>query len=267
MEARGVLAEHSFTELLNLLEWFNRRGPIPTIIGGWAVFFYNSYLGSVDIDLVGYSMGGMFDQVIAGFERSQGYEEITMGPVGLGKSYRRRVVVDGDTVGFVEIDACSYESDLRVFHEDDDKELPYSLCSREGYTSHVDLGNGLEAFIPRKPLLFLYKLKAFRDRSYDLRMRGASLSVARREWLRAKRDKDGSDMIALLDPEPSRYSVEEAFDVGLFEEIVEEFDLYFALDSVGQLPYLRDSLEMYPKAKRDDVLEWVDLMSSQVSNG
>ena len=91
--------------------------------------------------------------------------------------------------------------------------------------------------------------------------------MARREWLRAKRDKDGSDMIALLDPEPGRYSVEEAFDVGLFEEIVEEFDLYFALDSVGQLPYLRDSLEMYPKAKRDDVLEWVDLMSSQVSNG
>lgn len=36
-------------------------------MGGF--FFYNSYLGSVDIDLVGYSMGGMFDQVIAGFER------------------------------------------------------------------------------------------------------------------------------------------------------------------------------------------------------
>ena len=28
-------------------------GPIPTIIGGWTVYFYNSYFGSIDIDIVG----------------------------------------------------------------------------------------------------------------------------------------------------------------------------------------------------------------------
>jgi len=58
MEQRRILADHSYRELLSLLDWFYLHGPIPIIIGGWAVFFYNSYLGSVDIDLVGPSMGG-----------------------------------------------------------------------------------------------------------------------------------------------------------------------------------------------------------------
>jgi hypothetical protein len=48
-----VLAEESYKELLNLLDWFSHFSLVPTLIGGWAVFIYNSYFGSVDIDLVG----------------------------------------------------------------------------------------------------------------------------------------------------------------------------------------------------------------------
>lgn len=70
MKQKRILAEHSYNEIIDLLNWYKRRGPIPTIIGGWAVYFYNSYLGSVDIDLVGYSMGGMFDELLSTFERS-----------------------------------------------------------------------------------------------------------------------------------------------------------------------------------------------------
>jgi len=58
LERKRILAEHSYRELLSLLDWFYLHGPIPIIIGGWAVFFHNSYLGSADIDLVGPSMGG-----------------------------------------------------------------------------------------------------------------------------------------------------------------------------------------------------------------
>jgi len=123
MSRRG-LAEHSYAELLKLLDWFKRRGPIPTIIGGWAVYFYNSYLGSVDIDLVGYSMGGMFDQVLAGFERSQGYELVSTGPLPFDRSYQKPVEDNGNLIGYIEIDACTFESDPRVFQEDEEKELP-----------------------------------------------------------------------------------------------------------------------------------------------
>lgn len=161
-------------------------------------------------------------------------------------------------MGFIEIDACSYESDPRVFHENELKELPYNLCSRKGYTSHINLGNGLQANIPKKSLLFLYKLKAFRDRSHDLRIKGATLPVTRREWLSVKRDKDGSDMIALLDPKPTSYSINEEFDIKLFKKTVKEFDLYFTLDTLNQLPYLNNSLENYPNATSDDVFNWVE---------
>ena len=37
-----VLAEESYKELLNLLNWFSNFSFIPTLIGGWAVFVYNS---------------------------------------------------------------------------------------------------------------------------------------------------------------------------------------------------------------------------------
>ena len=260
MALRNVLARHSFEELLSLLDWFTRRGPIPTIIGGWAVYFYNSYLGSVDIDLVSYSMGGMFDQLLLDFERSQGYEEVKTSPLGLGTSYRRPVLEGGRVVGYVEIDACTFESDPRVFHEDERKELPYELCGRRGLLTRVDLDGGREAYIPVKPLLFLYKLKAFRDRGHDLRTRGAVLSASRREWLRSKWVKDGSDMMAILDPEPETSVVEQVFDTDMFWSIVDEYDLRFCLDAVKRLPSLNESKALYPFADEAEISEWVEIL-------
>jgi len=258
MEQRHILADHSYNELISLLEWYKKRGPIPTIIGGWAVYFYNPYLGSVDIDLVGYSMRGMFDQILTMFERSQGYEETTTGPMGLGKTYRKRVTENNSTVGFIEIDACTYESDPKVFHEDQNKELPYNLCSRQGYTTHIDLGDGLEAYIPNKSLLFLYKLKAYRDRTHDLQTKRVTLSATRREWLRAKIDKDGSDMIALLDPKPQNYIVQQSFDQTLYKKTIDEFDLHFALETIKKLPNQSNSLNNYPNATSKNVQDWIE---------
>lgn len=58
MASYEVLADESYSELLSILEWFSHFSLIPTLIGGWAVFVYNSYFGSVDVDLVGPSMSG-----------------------------------------------------------------------------------------------------------------------------------------------------------------------------------------------------------------
>ena len=48
METRQILAEPSRAQALII--WFHHRGPIPVIIGGWAVYFHNSYLGSYTIN-------------------------------------------------------------------------------------------------------------------------------------------------------------------------------------------------------------------------
>jgi hypothetical protein len=130
------------------------------------------------------------------------------------------------------------------------------LCARPGLRTSLRLDDRLEALIPRKPLLFLYKLKALRDRAHDLRTRGPVLSPARREWLRAKWIKDGSDMIALLDPDPRRCNIREEFEEGLFREVVEEYGLHFCLESVRNLPRMRESLDLYHDADASEVSEW-----------
>jgi len=258
LEGRKILAEHSYSELEALLIWFHHQGPTPIIIGGWAVYFYNSYLGSVDIDIVGRSMGGQFDNLLESFERERSYEAVAQDPLGLTGSFRKPVKMDGAVKGYIEVDACTYESDPRTFHENPDKELPYELCSHPRLETVVRLGSHLEAFIPVKSLLFLYKLKAFRDRGHDLRTKGHILSSAKRAWLQAKRMKDGSDLIALLDPEPRRFTVRQDFDRDVFHEIIEEYGLEFCLESVRNLPRLRDSLNLYPDADASKVSEWVE---------
>jgi hypothetical protein len=45
-----VQAEESYKELLRFLRYYRNFGT-PIIIGGWAVYFYNPYFGSVDIDV------------------------------------------------------------------------------------------------------------------------------------------------------------------------------------------------------------------------
>ncbi|RLI09764.1 hypothetical protein DRO42_03450 [Candidatus Bathyarchaeota archaeon] len=259
-----ILSEASYQEFLALLDWFYLKGPIPIIIGGWAVFFYNSYLGSVDIDLVGPSMGGLFYEALESYEIAHGYEEVRRGLLGLERVCRKPIIKDGELHGYVEIDACTYESNQSGFHENPDIKLPYALCADPKLRRSVELGERREAFIPKKPLLFLYKLKALRDRAYDLRVRGAVMSAERRAWLQSKWSKDGSDLIALLDPEPRRYVVEEQFDFNLLKRLIETQGLEFALSSVKELPNMRSSLDRYHNAEREEVEEWVNNLLSKI---
>jgi hypothetical protein len=256
VEQRRILAEYSYQELLSLLDWFYFHGPIPIIIGGWAVYFYNSYLGSVDIDLIGPSMGGLFDNTLEGFERSQRYEAVTTDPLGLQTSFRKPVMEKGEIVGHVQIDACTYEQDTAGFHEDPKRKLPYALCADASLLSHLKLDMRREAYVPKKPLLLLYKLKALRDRRHDLRTKGPILSSEKRNWLRDKWIKDGADLIALLDPQPRSCMITEELDVDLLSLIVEKHSLQFALESLTELHNMDEALNLYRNASREQVRDW-----------
>ena len=59
-------------------------------------------------------------------------------------------------------------------------------------------------YVPSRALLILYKVKARRDRSFDIKSKGAVLNPSRLEWLRGKAIKDGADIIALLDDQNRR---------------------------------------------------------------
>lgn len=264
MEHREILAERAYDELLDLLLWFHHQGPVPIIIGGWAVYCYNSYIGSVDIDLVGPSMGGLFDATLEGFERERGYTQVTTGPLYLGASFRKPIVESGRLRGYMEIDACTYEADRRVFKENTAKELPYEICQREGMLTSVSLGPNCEAYIPNKALLFLYKLKALRDRQHDLEEQVAVMSQERAEWLRAKIVKDGSDLISLLDPNPGPRIIEQKMDSVILRELIIEFDLAFCIESIKSLPTMNLSLRQYRNVDQQNVNEWVTSLINEI---
>jgi len=63
-----VTVRESYNELVSFLRYFRHHGTL-VVIGGWAVYFYNPYYGSVDIDVVGPSMNGSFDEIIEAYER------------------------------------------------------------------------------------------------------------------------------------------------------------------------------------------------------
>lgn len=262
-----VLAEHSYEELLNLLEWFSSFSLIPVLIGGWAVFAYNSYFGSVDIDLVGWNMGGHFLEIIERYERSHGYEEVKSPGLGIECAYRKPITEHNRVYGYVEIDVCTFEADTGSFHEDATKKLPYALCSAPELLRKVTPNEKRPravVYVPRKSLLFLYKLKAFRDRTFDLRTRGAVMNVERLEWMRTKLEKDGADLIALLNPKPERYMIKDDLNFGLLKQLLEKQNLQFALESVKRLPTLRRSINRHTSIDQGTIQKWVSLFFKKI---
>ncbi|MHB1868684.1 MAG: hypothetical protein ACYCPP_07030 [Nitrososphaerales archaeon] len=84
------------------------------------------------------------------------------------------------------------------------KRLPYSLCERAGYRKQVAISRDCICYVPSRALLTLFKVKAKRDRFFDIKTKGATMNPSRLEWLRGKVIKDGSDIIALLEDKSGR---------------------------------------------------------------
>jgi len=203
----------SYKELVSFVRYFRHFGT-PVIIGGWAVFFYNPYYGSVDIDVVGPSVNGTFDETIESYERSNDYvitkQDLLGTEIVASKTILSRT---GKKIGDMEIDACTYEQPgVAEFHEDRSKTLPYALCGESGRTQEVRIAQDCVCYVPIKPLLTLFKVKARRDRSYDIATKGSTIGASKLAWLKSKAIKDGSDIIALLDPASRKAALEDRMD-------------------------------------------------------
>ena len=265
MSNREILAENSYEELIKLGHHYAHYGPIPNVIGGWAVYFYNSYYGSVDIDIVGPTLDGRQMFILTDFQGHYDYKEVYKDELGIEKSFSKPIY-DGDRhIGDIEIDACTYEEEFNKFHEDQSKRLPYDLCDRNELRVQLSLSKtekNNRIFIPNKSLLLLYKIKAFRDRSYDVENRRAIIAAEKFTWLEGKVVKDGSDIIALLDPNPERFEVEQKIDPIIVKELVEEYDLSFMLDTLETIYTEKESLGLYPNSNEEKVAKWArDLLS------
>lgn len=179
--------------------------------------------------------------------------------MGLEVTSRKPVIQNGKIIGYMEIDACTFEDPKpSSFHEDPNKQLLYSLTAKRQYQREVKLEEAAICYIPSKPLLLLYKIKAARDRAYDLKTRGTIMEPAKAERLRGKVTKDRADILALLDPNPSKYVIKESFNTDTFYGLVKRFKLEFTLTTITQLPTYRDSIQLYsPNLNVKQIQEWI----------
>lgn len=191
------LLEKAHDEFINFVTWMNEKiGHYPMIIGGWAVYTYNPYYGSRDIDVV-FIGRGIFQRVINLYMAASGY---TLKARGLFETVFEKDIKTKTGVSSINIDACSKE-DKNIFKEEKNRELPWDLAFKNSNT--IELRKGIFYFVPEPSLLFLYKLKAMRDRTYDLR---EAQGLERRRYLEGKIFKDKADSVALLDPK-NKYKV------------------------------------------------------------
>jgi len=246
----------SYQELITFVRHFRHFGT-PVIVGGWAVYFYNPYYGSVDIDVVGPSHRGAFDEIIEGYERSHGYEILQQDALGTEITASKPIYSKGGKrIGDMEIDACTYErTSASQFHEDGSKSLSYSLCEREGCKKEVRIARDCVCYVPSKALLALFKVKARRDRSYDIRTKGATMNEARLAWLRGKVAKDGSDIIALLDPKDRGAILKDVMDYTQISALASEFDLTdLVTDTLQEVLKDGGALSLYGRSVETAVL-------------
>jgi len=150
----------------------------------------------------------------------------------------------------MEIDACTYErTSASEFHEDSSKSLPYSLCDRDSCRREARIARETVCYVPSKALLALFKVKARRDRSYDIRTKGATMNPSRLAWLRGKVAKDGSDIIALLDPRDRGAHLKDVIDYAQIHALAVEFGLMdLVTDTLQEVVTDRGSLTLYGRS-------------------
>jgi len=249
MKVRGPpLIKTSFDELVSFVGHYRHHGT-PIIIGGWAVWLYNPYFGSVDIDVVGPSYRGEFYRIIEEYEHTHGYQIVSKDLLGVEAVASRPIFSKGKKIGEMEIDACSYEqTGASQFHEDESLTLPYSLCDDNGNKREVRIRPDCVCYVPSKALLAMFKIKAYRDRSYDIRTKRGTMDPARFAWLQGKVAKDATDIIALLDPRKRGGLIADKMDYKQLKQIAKSRDLEVVVtNTLNQVLSSREALASYGK--------------------
>ncbi|MBX8643077.1 MAG: hypothetical protein KIY10_10945 [Thermoplasmata archaeon] len=186
----------------------HRRAHPAVLIGGWAVFAFNAYYGSVDIDLVTSSNSKKF--IYNMLTKRLNYHKQSS-EFGFHSIYRP------SPAGRIVVEFASREEDF--WFEGRREKLDFNILNGNCIVREFQ---DLRATIPNREVLFLMKLKAAYDRSARLE-NGTSPDPP---WERGKVEKDRSDIIALVD-------TNDALNLKLLKEYLDKFPfLLKTLESV-----------------------------------
>ena len=213
------------------------------------MYSYNPYIGSFDIDCLGAI--DLFEAQLNLYMSTNGYvlePESSFGSAS--ESWVKIVTAQGTRIGEIRIDACDFEFP-NTFAENPKKVLPYALCTNPDMIERRQV-DGASFYVPVKELLFLYKAKAARDRDHFIK--NGSLTGQTLQWYQGKRDKDYSDLVALLDP---RYSALNGSNIG---NIIRRNSLSFMIDTLSTLPH-QTGVEDYCRrrsVRKTDLDSWTE---------
>ncbi|HSD58341.1 MAG TPA: hypothetical protein VLB04_09180 [Methanotrichaceae archaeon] len=214
-------------ELIEIFRWVharekNERYPITVLVGGWAVYSYNQWYGSVDIDLVTNSRTRQHLMKYLRDEREFVHQRDEMAPTTVVRNIQEgKILID---FGSRE-DICRFEGRI--------EECPFSLL--DGRTIAREIGAGFPVTVPEQTLLMIFKLKAAWDRSFRIQ-KGTSSDE---EWEKSKLRKDRADILALLDPDARGTEI----DIQYLGERLHEYP--FLVEMLREIPDDIDAINMY----------------------
>jgi len=217
----------SLEELIEIFRWLRNRGeaeshPTTVLIGGWAVYTYNQWYGSVDIDLV---TNNRTRQDLMWYLRKE------RGFVPRRDKMNTTTVIRNIVGGTIVIDFGSRE-DIYKF-EGREEQCPFSLL--DGQTEVRAISPGFSVVVPERTLLMTFKLKAAWDRSFRIQ----NGSSSDEEWEKGKLSKDRADILALLDPAAGGTTI----DIQYLGERLHSYP--FLTESLRKIPDDIDAINMY----------------------
>jgi hypothetical protein len=251
MAQADIVRRESLAELRKLGAWFrSKHGLTIVLLGGWAVYSYNPYVGSFDIDCLG--PDDPFTRYLNIYMRQNGYVLEPESPFGAASEcWRKPILVEKTEIGSIYIDACDFEF-RNFFKEDPTKEIPYNLCTKKELLRLRPI-SGEYFYVPVKELLFLYKTKAARDREYLVT--NAGMSTGGLERLKGKGDKDYSDLVALLNPRAGEAMI--GFVLG---DLIREHRISFVVDTISNIPSHPATREycLTRSTNESEIRGWID---------
>ena len=235
-----TVIDSSREELIEIFRWIraheiDESGPVTVLIGGWAVYSYNPWYGSVDIDLVTNSRSRQ--DLMWYLRNKRGFvpQRDKMAPTTVAK-----IVPEGKIL----IDFGSRE-DTYMF-EGRPEVCPFSLL--DGHTQVREISNGFPVVVPEQALLIIFKLKAVWDRSFRIQNRTSSDE----EWDSSKLRKDRADILALIDPEILGREI----DIQYLGKKLQEYP--FLVEMLRKIPEDIDAINMYRRMPREIVRNCIE---------
>ena len=236
----GTIMDASREELIEIFQWVRARemdNPITVLVGGWAVYCYNQWYGSADIDLV--TNNRTRQRLMKYLRDKRGFvpQRDAMVPTTVVKNLKEgKILID---FGSRE-DICKFEGRI--------EQCPFSLL--DGRTEPIEIRPGFPVIVPERTLLMIFKLKAAWDRSFRIE-NGVSSDE---EWERGKLRKDRADILALLDPVAGGTET----DIQYLGNRLHEYP--FLVETLREISDDRDAIDMYRRMSPMQAREMIETL-------